>query len=486
MGARPRRSDWFAFCDRHFAALSTAVLALAAFNLTFRLGAELITEWEEAVYAQTAWEMLKSGNWVATTFYGVVDYYNVKPPLQSWLLAVSFKTFGISLLSLRLVSVACAWLTVLALMLWTRRAVGAAVALGAGIVLSTTFAFLHVHSARSGNADALLTLLILLVVVTLWAARNRPGRLMWLGPLLAAVFLLKGLAVLLPLAIVGTVLCFSGRHDLRRWLALAAALAAASVPVMAWAVARWRFDEWKFLGRVLSFDFVARSVQPLDEHGGTPLYYVNILQKHHYEWLLAGAVAWLMLPRPRAILRRLVEACRSTDTTAAIVLVWAIVTLIIPTLMATKLPWYLNPFYPVFALGTSWLIVRGLSLPRPEPNASRRVMLGALIGLTLLVAEGKFIWYSYQYRDLATSSQGLLVASRDDIAGREVFQQAWTRADRFMVEAIIGAHTRTTASAWDFVNDGCPGNILLSPEPIDSPGLELVRSDDRHWLYRRR
>src|SRR5262245_25382330 len=113
MGARPPRSTWLAFCDRHFAALSIGVLALAAFNLTYRIAAEVITEWEEAVYAQTAWEMLKSGNWLVTTFYGVVDYYNVKPPLQSWLLAATFKTLGVSLLSLRLVSVASAWLTVL-------------------------------------------------------------------------------------------------------------------------------------------------------------------------------------------------------------------------------------------------------------------------------------------------------------------------------------------------------------------------------------
>lgn len=57
-----------AFCSRHYAALAFAVLGLAAFNLTFRLGSEVVTEWDESLYAITAAEIVRSGNWIATTF----------------------------------------------------------------------------------------------------------------------------------------------------------------------------------------------------------------------------------------------------------------------------------------------------------------------------------------------------------------------------------------------------------------------------------
>ncbi len=41
-----------------------------------------------------------------------IDYYNSKPPLNVWLIALAFKLFGANLVSLRLVSVVSAWLTV--------------------------------------------------------------------------------------------------------------------------------------------------------------------------------------------------------------------------------------------------------------------------------------------------------------------------------------------------------------------------------------
>ena len=74
--------------------------------------------------------------------------------------------------------------------MWVRRSFGAATAIAAGLVLSTTFGFLYVHSGRSANTDALFTLLTLLTIVTAWAAEDRPWRLCWLGPLAAALFML--------------------------------------------------------------------------------------------------------------------------------------------------------------------------------------------------------------------------------------------------------------------------------------------------------
>ena len=203
-----------AFCTRHYRVLAAAVLALAAFNLTFRLGSESVNEWDESLYAISAWEMESTGNLVATTFLGAIDYYNTKPPLNVWLIALSFKAFGISLVSLRLVSVISAWLTIAVLIDWSRRSFGPAVALFAGVVLATTFGFVYVHSGRSADTDAFFTLLILLTVVTLWTEQRHPWRRLWLGPLTAAVFLLRGTAVLMPLAIILAV--WSGRKRLHR------------------------------------------------------------------------------------------------------------------------------------------------------------------------------------------------------------------------------------------------------------------------------
>src|SRR4051794_18364572 len=80
-----------AFCERHYVRLAVLGLLLTAFNLGFRLDSEVVTTWDESLYATTAAEMVKNGHPIATTFYGALDYYNAKPPLNVWLIAASFK-----------------------------------------------------------------------------------------------------------------------------------------------------------------------------------------------------------------------------------------------------------------------------------------------------------------------------------------------------------------------------------------------------------
>jgi 4-amino-4-deoxy-L-arabinose transferase-like glycosyltransferase len=351
------RARW----DRLFRAGALVVLAIAAFNLFFRLDREIVTEWDESLYAITAGETARHGNWLATTLNGQVDYYNTKPPLNVWLIAVAFKTFGVNFFSLRLASALAAWTTVLVLLVWGRRAFGSATALFAGLVLSCAFGFIYVHSGRSANTDALFTLLVLLTVVAVWFARDRPWSLALLGPILAAAFLLRGMAILMPLAIAVAVIAFGGRGMRGRVLPLAAGVALFLLPAGAWALARWRFDGWQFLGPLFVHDFVARSAMPLEGHTGSLLYYPNNLQKDHYEWLLAAVATLLLVPMTRERLRCLWHELQGDRYHRATIAAWAAVTLAIPTLMQTKVAWYLNPFYPLFALVVGRIFAQGFS-----------------------------------------------------------------------------------------------------------------------------
>ena len=49
------------FCHRHYTRLSWLILALALFNVSYRLNREFIIEWDESLYAVSAWEALKKG-----------------------------------------------------------------------------------------------------------------------------------------------------------------------------------------------------------------------------------------------------------------------------------------------------------------------------------------------------------------------------------------------------------------------------------------
>jgi 4-amino-4-deoxy-L-arabinose transferase-like glycosyltransferase len=471
-----------------FPALVTGVLALAAFNLGFRLDREFVREWDESLYATTAWEMQRSGEWIGTTYRGALDYYNTKPPLNVWLIAASFKAFGVGLVPLRLATVLAAWCTVAVLVWWTRKAFGGAVSLASGLVLSTTFAFFYGHAARAANTDALNTLLIVLTVVVLWHARDARWRLLWLGPILAAVFLLRGMAILMPIGVILVCETWAGHLRRDRLLPALGAIVLCLVPVGAWMFARWRLDGWQFLGRLFWYDFIAASTSTIEGHFGPPLYYLRILAKHEYEWLLAAGLAWLLYPVARERLRALRVALRSGSGPIPVVAGWGLVTLLIPTLMQTKLPWYLHAFYPVFAIGAGAVLAQAWERARVVPGgwrSRRSVALAVLTVLTLGIAEGKLIWYSYHHRDLPSSTQGLLLSARDELRGRSVFGPRWDRAQMFVIDALIGATPGLAVGVPDFLRRSQPGDFLMLSHEVSHPALVLAGTVRRHRLYKR-
>jgi 4-amino-4-deoxy-L-arabinose transferase-like glycosyltransferase len=462
--------------------LAAAVLGLALCNLTFRLDREIVTEWDESLYATNASEMVQSGDWIRTTFGGETDYYNAKPPLNVWLIAASFIAFGPNLITLRLASIAAAWLTVLLLQLWVRRCFGSTAGILASLVLATSFGFLYIHSGRSGNPDALLTLLILLVVITLWASSERSWRRVWLGPLCAAVFLLKGMAVLMPLALIAAVEVWQRRRRAAIGLKpLLVALLLFVVPVGGWVAMRWRVDEWRFFRRLVGYDFVARTVSVLEQHPGTWLYYVDVLLRDQYEWLIVGVTALCAMSVTRQRLRGWLLSWREATVLRSVVGSWAAITLLVPTLMQTKLPWYLNPFYPAFAAGVG--VVLAVSFARA--SQSRRLVLVSIAAIALIAAESRLIWYSYHYRDLRTSPQGLVLAERDRLAGQRVFMDRCDRADMFVLGTIVGAQAQEAGSVDGFLRESRAGDYLVSSEVVSRSDLVLVRATHEHRLYRR-
>jgi 4-amino-4-deoxy-L-arabinose transferase-like glycosyltransferase len=473
-----------AWCRRHYRTASLAILALAAVNLGYRLGSEIVTEWDEALYALTAWEVVNDDNWIATTFLGSIDYYNSKPPLNVWLIAVAFKIFGPGLIPLRLVSAVSAWSTIAVLQAWVRRSVGPAVALASSLILSTAFGFIYVHSGRSGNPDALFALIVLLTVVTSWSAQHRPWRRIWLGPLMAGAFLLKGPGLLLPLAVAFAVEWLSPRDGRSRWRHYAVAAALFAVPVIAWGVARWQADGWKFFDAMFRNDLVAITLSATDGHSGGLFYYLDVLQKNHYASLGLLVAALALCIRSRADLRLLVSRARAHRITT-LVIAWAAVSILIPTVMATKLPWYLNSFYPAFAFATAAMFVYAWSVCERRALPGRRRALAAIAVVALIASEVQLLWYSHNMRNLETHVQGVILAERALVTGQRVFGEHWSNADLFVLRT-VQAGAGVASGVDDFLSKSESGDYLVSAPGVQHPSLVPVRLNQRHALYQRR
>src|SRR5438477_12752324 len=100
--------------------------------------------------------MLLHGEWVVPTLQG--ESYLDKPPLMYWLVALSYRLFGVSPESARLVPALCVHLTILAVYLLGRRSIGQRGAFWAAVLLSVAPGFVSI--ARLLVLDGLLVLCV--------------------------------------------------------------------------------------------------------------------------------------------------------------------------------------------------------------------------------------------------------------------------------------------------------------------------------------
>src|SRR5262245_3448516 len=87
------------------------VLLLPAAILYPTLGFHLL-EPDEGRYAQIPKEMLVNDSWVVPTLQG--EPYLDKPPLMYWLVALSYRAFGVTPVAARMVQAVCVHITILA------------------------------------------------------------------------------------------------------------------------------------------------------------------------------------------------------------------------------------------------------------------------------------------------------------------------------------------------------------------------------------
>ena len=68
------------------------ILIAIGFALVYNIWSWGVIESSEARYAEMAWEMMRSGNFLHPSFLNI-DHYH-KPPMTYWITVASFKIFG--------------------------------------------------------------------------------------------------------------------------------------------------------------------------------------------------------------------------------------------------------------------------------------------------------------------------------------------------------------------------------------------------------
>ena len=330
-------------------AIFLLVVAVGAMVLFYHLGVPALKNWDEAIYAQVAKEILQSGDWL-TMHWQHADWFE-KPPLTVWIIAGLFRLFGISEFSVRAVS-ALAGVGVVAIVYaigqLQRGPVGGLIAT---LILLTTFQFIQL--SRQLNTDVLLVFFIYLAIYGYLRVRSGDRRWWYLVSVSCALgFMVKSFAVLFaPAAIVCALVLDRQLNETVKarqfWLSVLAGLAI----VVPWHAAMIYLHGPAFVNEYFYYHVWSRTTTALEGHNALWWFYLNEMwQKPHPSWALA----------PLALVFNAWQVKRGT--LSAVLLALIVLVFAFYSAAQTKMASYILPLYPALALLISdlltWLFER--------------------------------------------------------------------------------------------------------------------------------
>lgn len=297
----------------------------------FRLGSNQLQSWDEAIYAESAKEMLVTGDYL-TPHWNQEKFFQ-KPPLAMWATAGLFKIFGVNETSARAFSALCGVGCVLLTMLIGRLFLSESLSFMAGLILLVTPHF-NYH-ARQGGLDVPLILFMLLGLYAYLKAQVDARWWLLFGLGAALAIMTKGPGAAALLVAVGVSLVVRRSQVWKSgyfWMGLGALVILGS----AWHLAMVYLYGNQFLREYFGQQILARSAGVVDTtpHGWT--FYLRTL--------FFGLLPYTFL-LPFAIVR----VWKSREF-PAVLTIFAITVLVICTAVATKQAWYILPVYPVLAL----------------------------------------------------------------------------------------------------------------------------------------
>lgn len=327
------------------------LMAMLYFIFFQRLDTFQIRPWDEAIYANNAYEMWQSGKYFTLTNHFVNDLYNTKPLLPFWTQALSFSILGFNEMAVRMPSAMAAALTAFAVFVFARRYSDSTWGWTAFFVLVTSTGFVHFHTARTGDMDALLTLFLTLSSLAFFNLLNEetPRRssifayLIFLG----LAFASKTFAALLFLPAQLILLVYYKKLSvvLRQhafYVGSAIALVIALLPL----VLR-NFQQPGYLLQTFSFDAL-RVANVVENHQEPIGFYISNL----FNWRFS---TWIVLSFLGLIF--MIRSAQSSIRTLGVAITASLISyLLIISLSVTKLEWYDMPLYPMLALAAGYLI----------------------------------------------------------------------------------------------------------------------------------
>jgi len=362
--------------------VAAALTLLAAAFLLTGLDRYGVVNADEGIYHGIAEQMVVTGDPFSLDFRGERRVYDtfMNAPLHYWGRAALIAAFGSNGFTMRAISALFGVLAVLATYALGCRLVGRQAGLLAALVQLTTFQFVYLHGARTGELDAIATCLVALTAVGFLRGVQDGKSFLPHHLALTALALTKLPLVVLPL--LAELAWLALHRDERRHLGRYVTSGALLLPVaLLWHGAQAVIERdhvGNVLGTMLGQASGDRTATGRPADGarlgpvGNARFYANAVLYGAFPWAVAYPFA--------------IAAAFSRGTRAALgrrtALVFAATVLLFFVIVSKHYPWYVMPAYPFLSiLVGAWLH----DLLRRDAPAWTGYALGAVVAALLWI-----------------------------------------------------------------------------------------------------
>jgi 4-amino-4-deoxy-L-arabinose transferase-like glycosyltransferase/Gpi18-like mannosyltransferase len=301
--------------------------------------------WDEARLATNAREMFLHANWLVPHFEGAPDMWNTKPPLMIWLQVLFMKVIGINELSVRLPAAISAFITaIIVLLVWVRQEKNFWLGVLSVCFLMTSAGFIGIHSARTGDYDALLTLFSTIACFSLYLFLDNK-KVVYLYVLFSALalgILTKGITIMLfgpgmLLYVFWKKQFLSIIKNKHFYIGLLGLI----IVVLAYYIMREQANNG-YLQAVMENELGGRFLNTLENHQGNFWYYLRgFVVNNRFQWI------WLCL---MGMVLYLSKVQAKYKDFFGFTLILGVSYFIVISLSKTKLIWYDMPLYPLMSV----------------------------------------------------------------------------------------------------------------------------------------
>jgi len=320
------------------------MLLLTVITIFVNIGSIPLLDPDEPFYAETPKEMMLVNDFISPRIYG--DFWYDKPPMYYWLVAGSFKAFGVSEFAARFPSALSAVLCVVLVYWAMARIFNERAGIISGLVLGSAVEYFYL--GKAAVTDSTLTLFL---TASLVCFLERKDYLFYIFCALAT--LTKGpIGFLFPGAIIFIWMAVTRRFDEIKNMKIPAGITIFLIIAGPWYWEMYRLHGAAFIDGFIGVNNIVRFTTA--EHARTSGWYffIPVLIIGFFPWsALMGQAIWSALKTKESKERK----------TLLFLFIWAAFIFVFFSISNTKLLSYILPVYPPLAMLVGWYLDRSFA-----------------------------------------------------------------------------------------------------------------------------